>query len=82
MTRNNAHHLEMMALVHVFPLPLSTITVGEAGNYVLFPIHSAGSHLFNLSCICVNMYIYICIHLNLFILYAILRCLNELKRKN
>lgn len=81
-TRNDVHNLEKMALVHVFPMPLGTITVGEAGSYILFPIHSAGSHLLNLSCICVNMYIYICIHLNLFIPYAILRCLNELEKKN
>lgn len=51
-TRNDAHNLEEMALVHVFP-----VAVGEAASYILFPIHSAGSHLLNLSCMCVNIYI-------------------------
>jgi len=67
-TRNDGHNLERIALVHVFPMLLGTITVGEAGSYIWFPIHSAGSCLLNLSCICVNMYIYICIHLNVYLI--------------
>lgn len=81
-TGSDARSWEGVAPARVFPAWLGTCSTGEAGSSLLFPLRSAGSHLLQLSCAGGDTYIYIYIHLKLFIPYAILRSLNELKKKN
>lgn len=81
-TGRDARSWEGVAPARVFPTWLGTHSEGEAGCSLLFLLRSAGSHLLQLSSAGGDMYIYICIYLKLFIPYAILGSLNELKKKN